>query len=118
VTASGDVYVADAGNQTIRKVAPTGATVTYAGANGQSGSTDGAATAARFITPFGLAADAQGNLRERGTRDNSGSALGEIPLLRRSVVGIEPGSDDGTKDCIAEEFQALVIRRSPFLMAT
>jgi MYXO-CTERM domain-containing protein len=62
VTASGDVYVADAGNQTIRKVAPTGATVTYAGANGQSGSTDGAATAARFITPFGLAADVQGNL--------------------------------------------------------
>ena len=62
VTASGDVYVADAGNQTIRKVTPTGATVTYAGANGQSGSTDGAATAARFITPFGLAADVQGNL--------------------------------------------------------
>ena len=35
-----------------------------------------------------------------------------------AVVGIEPGSDDGAKDCIAEEFQALVVRRSPLLMAT
>ena len=97
VTASGDIYVADAGNQTIRKITPTGATVTYAGANGQSGSTDGAAGAARFATPFGMAADAQGNLYVAVAGSNTIRKItpaGTVSTLAGSSTAA--GSADGT----------------------
>jgi len=59
--ASGNVYVADAGNHAIRRVSPAGVVTTFAG-SGSSGSADGAGTAASFNCPSGIAADAAGNL--------------------------------------------------------
>jgi sugar lactone lactonase YvrE len=57
----GTIYVADAGNQTIRKI--SGNTVTtFAGAVGAVGSSDGLGTNARFSYPWGLAIDGTGNL--------------------------------------------------------
>jgi len=56
------VYVADTGNNTIRKITPTGAVSTLAGMPEQSGSTDGSGSAARFINPSDIATDAAGNL--------------------------------------------------------
>jgi sugar lactone lactonase YvrE len=61
VDASGNVYVADAGNHAIRRVSPAGVVTTFAG-SGSSGSADGAGTAASFNCPSGVAADAAGNL--------------------------------------------------------
>ena len=52
---NGDLYVSDTGSHTIRRVTPTGAVTTFAGVAGQSGSADGAGTAARFNSPLGLA---------------------------------------------------------------
>lgn len=49
------LYVADTGNNTIRKIAlATGVTTTLAGTEGQSGSVDGIGAAARFNYPVGL----------------------------------------------------------------
>ncbi len=60
---AGNVYVADTGNNTIRKITPDGVVSTLAGTAGQSGSTDGAGTTtALFDGPFGVAVDLQGNI--------------------------------------------------------
>lgn len=60
--AAGNLYVADAGNCTIRKITPAGVVSTFAGLAGQPGSVDGTGGAARFKYPDGLATDAAGNL--------------------------------------------------------
>jgi sugar lactone lactonase YvrE len=71
VDSSGNVYVADWGNATIRKITSAGVVTTLAGAARQTGSTDGTGAAARFgstdsdlnvIGPEGIAVDASGNV--------------------------------------------------------
>src|SRR6266850_2078001 len=62
VDTSGDVYVADTYNHTIRKVTAEGQVRTVAGLAGVSGCEDGSGSAARFNSPCGLAADRAGNL--------------------------------------------------------
>jgi sugar lactone lactonase YvrE len=60
--AVGNLYVADYLNGAIRKVTPTGAVSTYAGQLTHAGYADGAAAQASFRYPYGIAADAAGNL--------------------------------------------------------
>jgi hypothetical protein len=62
VDSTGNVYVADTDNHTIRKITPAGVVTTLAGLAGISGSADGTGTAARFSGPSGIVADAAGNL--------------------------------------------------------
>jgi sugar lactone lactonase YvrE len=59
---AGNVYVADTGNATLRRITPAGEVSTLAGAAGQRGATDGVGAAARFNHPGGLAVDAAGNV--------------------------------------------------------
>jgi sugar lactone lactonase YvrE len=58
--AAGNVYVADTGNHTIRKIAVDGRVTTIAGKAGETGSRDGAGAEARFSGPRGVAVDPQG----------------------------------------------------------
>ena len=62
VDGSGNLYVADFGNNTIRKIAPGGVVTTLAGQVGVSGFGDGVGTLATFNSPFGIALDGNGNL--------------------------------------------------------
>jgi sugar lactone lactonase YvrE len=62
VDTTGNLYVADTYNSTIRKVTPTGLVTTFAGLAGSSGSADGIGSDARFNNPFGLAVDNTGNI--------------------------------------------------------
>ena len=52
--------MADQGNNTIRKITPTGAVSTLAGMAGVFGSGNGTGAAARFRNPAGVAVDAAG----------------------------------------------------------
>lgn len=59
---AGNLYVSDAGNQTVRRITPDGAVTTIAGLDGQFGFTDGTGSSARFWHPAGLAVDRFGSL--------------------------------------------------------
>ncbi len=56
-----NVYVADSGNNLIRKITPSGLVSTLAG-NGTQGKTDGVGTSASFFYPEGLTVDTAGNV--------------------------------------------------------
>ncbi|MDP2138281.1 MAG: SMP-30/gluconolactonase/LRE family protein, partial [Candidatus Didemnitutus sp.] len=62
VDAAGNVYVADTGNATIRKITPTGVVTTLAGTADVRGNSDGVGSAASFGSPSGIAIDSAGNL--------------------------------------------------------
>ncbi len=59
---AGNLYIADTGNSTIRKVTPAGVVTTFAGAAGQVGIANGTGTTARFSEPCALCFDPAGNL--------------------------------------------------------
>lgn len=61
VDEAGNVYVADASNNAIRKITPAGAVTTVAG-GGAAGSSDGTGTAARLDEPRGVAVDVNGTI--------------------------------------------------------
>ena len=58
---SGNVYVADSGNNLIRRITPGGEVSTFAG-SGQAGDENGAAGEAQFRYPTGVATDSSGNV--------------------------------------------------------
>lgn len=60
IDAAGNLYVADSGDQRVRKVSATGIITTIAG--GGTGGDGGPATAASLNTPVGLALDSAGSL--------------------------------------------------------
>jgi hypothetical protein len=62
VDLSGNVYVADSYNNTIRKVTPKGVVTTLAGLAGSAGDTNGTGSGALFDDPSGVAVDAFGNV--------------------------------------------------------
>jgi sugar lactone lactonase YvrE len=62
VDKSNNVYVADDFNHVIRKATAAGEVTTWAGLTGQSGSVDGAGSAARFRYPKSVAVDNAGNV--------------------------------------------------------
>ena len=60
--ATGNLYVADNGNATIRKITPAGVVSTFAGSPDNRGHQDGTGSSAWFTAPSSLALDSAGNL--------------------------------------------------------
>ena len=61
VDTSGNVYVADTGNNKIRKITPGGMVVSTLAGTRASGAIDGAGASAIFTYPSGVAVDTSGN---------------------------------------------------------
>ncbi|HEY9722904.1 MAG TPA: NHL repeat-containing protein [Oscillatoriaceae cyanobacterium] len=92
---NGHLYVADSGNNSIREVTPAGVVTTLAG-SGVEGNDDGSGTEATFGKPYGVAADADGNLYVADYDENDIrkiSPAGEVTTLAGSVAA---GNTDGT----------------------
>jgi sugar lactone lactonase YvrE len=62
VDMSGNVFLADTRNQTIRRISPAGTVTTVGGWTGSPGAEDGIGSSVRFSSPVGIAVDAAGNL--------------------------------------------------------
>src|SRR6266550_4636243 len=60
VDSANNIYVADTGNSTIRKITPARLVSTFAGLAGNTGSANGTGSAARFNFPSGVAVDRAG----------------------------------------------------------
>src|SRR6266508_561418 len=68
---AGNVYVAEFGNNTIRKITPAGVVTTLAGTAGSVGSADGAGAAASFNFPSGVATDSASNVYVADTNNHT-----------------------------------------------
>ncbi|WP_306591412.1 SMP-30/gluconolactonase/LRE family protein [Geothrix sp. 21YS21S-4] len=68
---AGNVVVADAGNHTIRRIAPNGTVTTLAGTAGAAGTADGIGSLARFNTPSGVAVDSTGLIYVADTQNHT-----------------------------------------------
>ncbi|HVF73349.1 MAG TPA: protein kinase [Chthoniobacterales bacterium] len=93
----GNVWVADFGNHTIRKISAQGIVTTIAGVAGEIGNTDGAGPAARFNQVHGVALDPAGNVYAADFGNHTIrkiSADGTVTTLA-GLAGT-PGSNDGT----------------------
>jgi sugar lactone lactonase YvrE len=71
VDQSGNLFVGDSDNNTIRKITPGGVVTTLAGLAGATGSTDGTGSAARFNGPRGIAVSAAGLIYVCDTFNNT-----------------------------------------------
>jgi NHL repeat len=92
--AEGNLYVADTGNNRIRRVAPDGRVTTLAG-DGAAGFRDGPAAQAKFDAPVGVAVDREGNVYVADTYNDRVRVVtkeGEV----KTIAGTgSPGYADG-----------------------
>ena len=97
VNRAGEVFVADAYNHTIRKIAPDGVVTTVAGKAGSAGSLDGAGTEARFYSPYGVAVGPGGVLYVVDSYNHSIRKIDPAGVVS-TLAGKAgfPGSADGT----------------------
>lgn len=97
--ASGDLFVADSGNDRIREIAHAGDVTTLAGSS--YGSLDGPVASARFADPTGIALDASGDILVADTGNNRIRMIanGQVSTLAGGAAGYADGSGS------AAEFQ-------------
>jgi sugar lactone lactonase YvrE len=95
-----NLYVADFGNHTIRKISSTGVVTTLAGTAGVKGSTDGRGSAASFNNPVDLAVDESDNIYVADMGNNTIRKITPDGVVTTVVgaagsAGFEPGLAPG-----------------------
>ncbi|RED56233.1 stalk domain-containing protein [Cohnella lupini] len=103
IDGQGNVYIADANNNSIRKISKDNKVTTLAG-NGNLGSADGVGGKATFYSPSDVAVDAQGNVYVADTLNNvirKITADGTVTTLTAPstrVIEYFPGAVESTGD--------------------
>lgn len=97
---SGNLFVADTGNHTIRKITPAGQVTRVAGVTGQSWSAAAPNAGDLLFEPTDLALDAQGNLFVADSRTHTIRKI--APNGATQVLAGEPGSP-GSADGLGRE---------------
>ncbi|MEO8886979.1 MAG: putative Ig domain-containing protein, partial [Mucilaginibacter sp.] len=87
VDATGNVYVADQGNNMIRKITPVGVVTTYAG-SATGGFTNGSIATATFATPTGVTLDAVGNLYVTDASNNAIRKITPAGIVSTFATGL------------------------------
>ena len=94
VDVAGNVYVADQGNNLIRKISSAGVVSTLAG-NGVQNKINGTGTAASFNFPYSVAVDAAGNVYVADQGNNlirKISSVGVVSTLAGNSAGVTNGT--------------------------
>jgi sugar lactone lactonase YvrE len=103
VDAADNLYVADQGNNLIRRITPGGVVSTFAG-SGVAGSTDGTGAAASFNAPTGIAFDTSGDLY---VVDQGGHQVRKITtdavVSTFAGSGAEGSTDDSTSGSVSTD---------------
>ena len=94
VDSAGNLYVADTGNNRIRKVTPSGVVTTLAG--NSAGLADASGVAAKFSNPAGLTMDASGTLYVADEFNNAIRRVTPDGTVTTLAGGGSSGSADGT----------------------
>ena len=90
---TGNIFVTDTNNQTIRRITPAGVVTTIAGTAGSAGTTNGVGACARFNTPVSLAFDSNGSLY----------VCERVSNLIRKIAFTTPSSGSAPTACIVSE---------------
>lgn len=122
--ASGNLYVTDTYNSTIRKIDPAGVVTTVAGQVGVFNNTDGQGTAATFAYPDGLAIDASGNIfiaDWNNGRIRKMTPSGAVTTFYEQIGGFAPNgiTFDSSGNLIVSTYSAnQIVKISPAGVAT
>jgi sugar lactone lactonase YvrE len=98
IDTSGNIYVADQGNQKIRKILPSGLVSTFAGS--EKGFADGSALSAKFNLPTGIVIDENQNIILTDAFNDKIRKItpqGIVSTIAGSTTGYADGNQDAAK---------------------
>jgi TonB family protein len=117
IDSSGSIYLADTGNERVRRISPTGTITTVAGSGVEGFSGDGGpAIAAQFRFPTTLSADRAGNLYIADTGNHRVRKVTSDNQISTLIGCGGPGIE--LKDCLPENVRSIAPFFAPYGIAT